>query len=71
MSRMSKEEASKELCHIVYHEDERWDNLEDFIHNTVGNFSYLEPENSELYLAAITQDRLEDYLEKYWNMADI
>ena len=70
MGRMTKEEAMKELCYVVWNEDERWDNLEDFIHNTVGDFSLLEPENSELYLAAITQDKLEDYLEKYWNMAE-
>ena len=70
MERMTKEEALKELCYIVYYEDERWDNLEDFIHNTARDFSYLEPENSELYLAAITQDKLENYLEKYWNIAE-
>lgn len=69
MERMTKEEAAKELSYNVYFNDEEWNSLEDFIHNAV-SFIFLEPENSNLYLAAIAQDKLYNYLEKYWDMAE-
>ena len=70
MEHPTKEEAAKELCWRIWEDEELWDNLEDYIYNTAEKISDLEVENSLLYYAAITQDRLQEYLEKYWNIAE-
>ena len=67
----TKEEALKELAEIIYDSDEYWDNLDDYLTNTVEDLSDVNPEGHTLFYAAIGNGDgcLEDYLQRYYNLA--
>lgn len=70
MEHPTKEEALKELAGNFWWDDENWKNLEDYIFNTVESVSDVDPKDHNLYFAAIGLDRLEEYLEKYYDRAE-
>ena len=68
MEHPTKEEALKELAGNFWWDDENWTNLKDYIFNI--EIEDLDPKDHNLYFAAIGLDRLEEYLEKYYDRAE-
>ena len=68
MEHPTKEEALKELAQNFLWNDENWTNLKDYIFNI--ELHDLDPTGHDLYFASIGDDRLEEYLEKYYNYAE-
>ena len=65
----TKEEAVKELVEIIYDSEEYWYNLDDYLTNSVENLSDINPEGHTLFFAAVANDCLEDFLQRYYNLA--
>ena len=68
MEHPTREEALKELAQNFWWNDENWTNLKDYIFNI--EMTDLDPTGHDLYFAAIGIDKLEEYLEKYYDLAE-
>ena len=68
MEHPTKEEALKELAQNFWWNDENWTNLKDYIFHI--EMTDLDPTGHDLYFAAIGIDKLEEYLERYYNYAE-
>jgi len=65
----SKEDALKELSERIWYEDEQWDFLRNSLDNT-DKLWKIDETASPLFLASIGQDLLQQYLERFWYMAE-
>lgn len=68
MEHPTKEVAMKELAESFWYNDENWTNIKDFIFNS--ELEYIDPVGHSLYFAAIAVDKLEEYLKKYYDLAE-
>ena len=65
----TKEDALKELSERIWYEDEQWDSLRNSLNN-IEELWKIDETASPLFLASIGQDLLQQYLERFWYMAE-
>ena len=70
MEHPTKEEALKELAEIFWNNDENWDYLENYFYCGPDDLAELNPTDHPIYYAAIAVDKLENYLETFYDFAE-
>jgi hypothetical protein len=66
MEHPTQMEALKQLAENFWNNTENWNSMEDFITNSDFD-NCLDPKNQDLYLAAISTDNLELFLESFYD----